>query len=238
MFLDYAHSKKFSLDDEESLYTSLKSDERYMSQPESSYFTGILKKGDGGTRLDAEEFGAASRSPQDTPMFEGRGLLSSDSGIEMTPAESKDVIKTLSDPSEGDKLEACKYIDISRSPDTKPQHSPEEVYDRKQSPVGYDFAFKDHQREDISYSPYMEERDDNVGLYSHTATVNTKSSPVKITLTGTESSIECDFFETSYQGVSELGLKPGGDSVPTVTVSEPEDDSPESLTPPSFHGGK
>ncbi|XP_073465379.1 reticulon-1 isoform X1 [Aquarana catesbeiana] len=233
---DYANSKKFPLDDEESFYTSLKSDERYVSQTESSYFTGILKKGDGARRLDAEQFGTGSRSPQDTPMFEGRGLLSSDSGIEMTPAESKDVIKTLSDPSEGDKLEACKYIDISRSPDTKPQHSPEEVYDRKPSPVGYDFAFKDHQREDISYSSYMEEPDDNVGLYSHTATVNTKTSPVKITLTGTESSIECDFFETSYQGVSELGLKPAGDSVPTVTVSEPEDDSPESLTPPSFHG--
>ncbi|KAM5129140.1 reticulon-1 isoform 1-T1 [Mantella aurantiaca] len=228
---DYANSKKFSLDDE-SFYTSLKSDERYMSQPESSYFTGILKKGDGDTNL--EELGSGSRSPQDTLMFEGRGLLSSDSGIEMTPAESKDVIKTLSDPLEGDKLEACKYIDISRSPDIKPQHSPEEAYMRKSSPIGYGFGAKDQEDEDHSYSPYMEEPD-NVGLYSRTATVNTKTSPVKITLTGTESSIEVDFFENCIQGVSELGLKPG-DSVPTVTVSEPEDDSPESLTPPSIHG--
>ncbi|XP_072283800.1 reticulon-1 isoform X1 [Pyxicephalus adspersus] len=231
---DYTTLKRFPLDDEESFYTSLKSDERYVSQPDSSYFTGILRKGDGGTSLDSEEIRSDSRSPQDTPIFEGRGLLSSDSGIEMTPAESKDVIKTLSDPLEGDKIEACKYIDISRSPDIKPQHSPEqEVYDTKPNPIDYDFVSKG---EDHSYSPYMEEPYDNVGLYSHATTVNTKTSPVKITLTGTESSIECDFFENSIQGVTELGLKPGGDTVPTVTVSEPEDDSPESLTPPSIHG--
>lgn len=224
------------MDDDESFYTSLKSDERYLSQADTSYFTGILKKGDGGTSLNEENLGPGSRSPQDTSMFEGRGLLSSDSGIEMTPAETRDVTKTLSDPLEGDKLEACKYIDISRSPDVKPQDSSEEVYGRKTSPVGYDFAAIYQEGEDLSYSPYMEEPDNKVGLYSHTATINTKTSPVKITLTGTESSLECDFFENSFQGVSKLGLKPG-DSVPTVTVSEPEDDSPESLTPPPY-GGK
>ncbi|KAM9294243.1 reticulon-1 isoform 1-T1 [Gastrophryne carolinensis] len=229
-------SKKFSLDDEESLYTSLKSNERYTSQPDSSYFTGILKQGDGGTSLE-DEFISGSYSAQDIPAFESRGLLSSDSGIEMTPAESKDLMKTLSDPAEDDKVEGCKYIDISRSPDIKPQQSPEqEVLNKKPSLVGDEISGKDRRGGDLSFSPYMDELNENIGLYGHKANVHSKTSPVKITLTGTDSSIERDFIENSFEDFLETGLKPGGDSVPTVTVSEPEDDSPESLTPPSTQG--
>lgn len=243
MLLDYRSNKKSPVDDEGAFYTSLTSD--------SSYFTGILKKGDCG--LDDEELSFGSQSPQDMHVFQSRGLFSSDSGIEMTPAESKDVIKTLSDPMEDDKLEAYRYIDISRSPDSNLKHSPE-VDEKKPrpSPMGYDFYEKErihegatktfHKEqhsdkiyEDLSFAPYMEEPGNSMGLYSDTGIRNAKTSPVKITLTG--SSIDNDFMETS-QDLPEIGLKPGSDIVPTVMVSEPEDDSPESLTPPSIETGK
>ncbi|XP_063803434.1 reticulon-1 isoform X1 [Pseudophryne corroboree] len=246
---DSAYSKKSPVGGDDAFYTSLMSDERYMSQPDSSYFTGILKKENSGTRLDNEELCFGYHS-QDVPIFDSRGLFSSDSGIEMTPAESKDVIKTLSDPMEDDKLGAYKYIDIRRSPDIKPQKSPEqEVDEGKAAPFAYEFSAKgrmhdgatktwekdlynDQVYEDLSFAPYMEEAGDHMGLYSSTVTRNTKTSPVKITLTGTDSSIESDFIESS-QDLYDAGLKPGSDMVPTVMVSEPEDDSPESLTPPS-----
>ncbi|XP_075048533.1 reticulon-1 isoform X1 [Mixophyes fleayi] len=248
---DYANSKKLPVDNEGAFYTSLTSDERYMtSQTDSTYFTGILKE-DGGTSSENEKLGFVSHS-QDVPIFESRGLFSSDSGIEMTPAESKDVIKTLSDPLEDDKLEAYKYIDIRRSPDTKPQHSPEqEVDERKAGQLGYDFpaegrmhdgtsktgqkhSYNDQVYEDFSFAAYMEEPGENMGLYSDTATRNTKASPVKITFTGAGGSIESDFIETS-EDLPDAGLKPGSDMVPTVMVSEPED-SPESLSPPDTDG--
>ncbi|XP_069805572.1 reticulon-1 isoform X1 [Dendropsophus ebraccatus] len=244
---DYRSNKKLPVEDEGAFYTSLTSDERYTSLSDSNYFTGILKKGDGGTSLDEEELSFGSQSPQDMPVFQSRGLFSSDSGIEMTPAESKDVIRTLSDPMEDDKLEAYKYIDISRSPDSNPKHSPE-IDEKKTSPMGYDFSddkrihgdatktlqkdqFSDKVGEDLSFAPYMEDPGHSMGLYSDTGTRNTKTSPVKITLT--ESSIDNDFMETS-QELSDIALKPNSDIVPTVMVSEPEDDSPESLTPPSI----
>ncbi|KAG8561116.1 hypothetical protein GDO81_015252 [Engystomops pustulosus] len=217
-----------------------------MSQTDSNYFTGILKKGDGGSSLDDEELGFGSQSPQEMPVFQSRGLFSSDSGIEMTPAESKDVNKTLSDPMEDDKLEAYKYIDISRSPDSNQKRSPE-VDEKKPSPMGYDFYDEDnllkgatktlqedkHNNEvgDLSFAPYMDEPCNSMGLYSDTGSRNMKTSPVKITLT--ESSIDNDFMETS-EDLYDIGLKPSSDIVPTVMVSEPEDDSPESLTPPSM----
>ncbi|XP_068110535.1 reticulon-1 isoform X1 [Hyperolius riggenbachi] len=222
---DYTNSRNILLDNEESFYTSLKSDEGYVSKTDSAYFTGIAKKFDGSRSPDEEDFVSGSHSPADMPMMESRGLLSSDSGIEMTPAESRDVNKTLSDPMEDDKLEACKYMDISRSPDTRPKES---------SPVDYVSTSKHQEGGDFSYSSYMAEPED-AGLYTHTATVTSKMSPVKITLTGSES-VERDIIESRILDVSEPGLKPSGDCVPTVTVSEPEDDSPESLTPPSTHG--
>ncbi|KAM4013896.1 reticulon-1 isoform 1-T1 [Anomaloglossus baeobatrachus] len=240
---DYISSKKLPMDEEGAFYTSLTSDEHYVSQPDSNYFTGILKRGDVSTSLDDEEqLSPGSRSPQEMPAFQSRGLFSSDSGIGMTPAESKDVIKTLSDPMEDDKLEAYKYIDISRSPESNPKRSPEGD-EKKPSPMGYDYSYEaatktfqkdqhsDKASEDLSFAPYMEEPGNSMGLYSDTGTRNTKTSPVKITLT--ESSIDNDFNE-SCEDLSDVGLKPSSDIVPTVMVSEPEDDSPESLTPPSI----
>ncbi|KAM4690894.1 reticulon-1 isoform 1-T1 [Rhinophrynus dorsalis] len=243
-------SKKLLVVEEGSFYTSLTSDKQNASQPDSTYFTGILKTGNGSPNLDNSEevSGAGTRSPQEIPMFETHGLFSSDSGIEMTPAEGRDVNKILADSMEEEKLEAYKYIDISRSPDTKPQHIMD-IDEKKSSSVDhgsssekqtYECAIKSGQKdyyndkiyENLSFVPYMEEPYADGGLCDITASKETKAAPVKITFTGTGTSVEEDFPE-HIQNTSEKGLKPGTDTVPTVTVSEPEDDSPESLTPPS-----
>ncbi|XP_075470925.1 reticulon-1 isoform X1 [Ascaphus truei] len=240
-------SRKIPAADEGSFYTCLTSDGFYPSQPDATYFTGILKKGNAGAAClgDSEESSVGTRSPQEIPMFESRGLFSSDSGIEMTPAESSDVNKTLADPVEEEKLEAYKYIDISRSPDINPQHISDRSADEKnfgghrssaqgRVPEGAPTPWEKDQNndkisEDLSFLPYMEEPYDDAELYS---APGTKAAPVKITLTGTETPVE-GYFLGAIQDKSEKGLKPGPDMVPTVTVSEPEDDSPESLTPPS-----
>ncbi|XP_063296136.1 reticulon-1 isoform X1 [Pelobates fuscus] len=235
--------------DDGALYTSLTSIGHFESQANSAYYTGILKKGNGGTSLDdSEQFNIGSHSPQEIPIFESRGLFSSDSGIEMTPAESSN--KMLADPVEEDKIDVYKYMDISRSPDVKPQQPLDrEVEEKKISSLSYGspeqrehevlikssqkYYHNDEISQDLSFVSYMEDHD--LGAYSSTKFKDTKASPIKITLTGTEPLVEADFFGT-LQEKSEKGLKPSPDMVPTVTVSEPEDDSPESLTPPETDG--
>ncbi|XP_053553278.1 reticulon-1 isoform X1 [Bombina bombina] len=167
-------------------------------------------------------------------MFESRRLFNSDSGIEMTPAESSDVDKMLADSIDEEKLEGYKYIDISRSPDTKPPQPPDIDADGNSSTDQHlhegltkpwlKDQYKD-KSEDISFVPYMEEPDTLISK-------ETKTSPVTITLTGAENPLETDFFDIDpYK--SDTGLKAGSE-VPTVTISEPEDDSSESPTPPSI----
>ncbi|XP_030069717.1 reticulon-1 isoform X1 [Microcaecilia unicolor] len=235
---------------EGAFYTSLILDDHYPSPQDSTYFTGILKEETNNVSYtgNLEDFNIAVCSPQDASMFESHGLFSSDSGIEMTPAESTDVNKTLAYPTEQEKVETYKYIDISR---------PEEVIHQDTSDINRedkrtsfmdkypesrilenpsDKASKevsDHKFfEDLSSVPYMEEPFNEAGLYTTSSMKKSKEAPVKIHLTETETSKEPYFQEKSLntQGGS---LKPGPDVVPTVTVSEPEDDSPGSLTPPS-----
>ncbi|XP_053330657.1 reticulon-1 isoform X1 [Spea bombifrons] len=226
--------------DEGAFYTSLTSDENPASRADSAYYTGILKKGSEGAYADmSDEYDGGTHPSQEMPASEGRGLLSSDSGIGMTPAESSDVNKTLVDPTGEDKVDSYKYMDMSRSPEAKPQETGGE--EAKPSSGGHGHAeelgihtkdrYSGKRSEDLPFVAYMEDPDDDVGLYT-TRTKDAKMSPVKITLTGAETQEEADLFGT-YQDKSEAGLKPSSDVVPTVTVSEPEDDSPESLTPPS-----
>lgn len=62
------------------------------------------------------------------------------------------------------------------------------------------------------------------------------AAPVKITLTEIEPSIETNYPREARE--TDIYLKPRSDTVPTVTVSEPEDDSPGSVTPPSSGTGE
>nr|XP_033807953.1 reticulon-1 isoform X2 [Geotrypetes seraphini] len=233
---------------EGTFYTSLISDDHYPPPRDSTYFTGILKEETNNVNStgNVEEFNIAVCLPQDVSVFESHSLFSSDSGIEMTPAESTEVNKTLACPPEQERVETYKYIDISR-PEAITHHDTSGVnqedkrtsfMDKYPEPSNIEIPFdkesgevRDHKfSTDLSSVPYVEEPFNEAGLYTTSSMRESKEAPVKISLTESETSKEPYFQEKS---MNTQGLKPGPDVVPTVTVSEPEDDSPESLTPPS-----
>ncbi|KAB1276932.1 Reticulon-1, partial [Camelus dromedarius] len=228
-------------------YTSLISSVCYLPREDSTYFTGILQKENGHSTVSesAEEL---RTSLPGVPGMEPRGLFSSDSGIEMTPAESTEVNKILADPLDQMKAEAYKYIDISRPEEVKyqeqchpkledkdldfknkdteiPTKSEEAREAEKPAPVAGKIL-KDHLFEESAFAPYI----DDISEEQHRAPLIT--APVKITLTEIEPSGETATPEKTPEK-QDICLKPSPDTVPTVTVSEPEDDSPGSVTPPS-----
>ncbi|KAF7251926.1 Reticulon-1 [Varanus komodoensis] len=216
-----------------SFYTSLISDDLCSFPQDSSYFTGNLPKGDGRA--------ASSGSPetfhtQDGTAFEPCGLFSSDSGIEMTPAESTDVHKTFADPMEQMKSEAYKYMDMSRSEEIKCQ----ERCDTGLGDVGPPSLTRTCQEDATGPRGTALEgkhvaQDPCEGSLFPSETFGDRPSvtaPVKITLTEVEN-VEGFAAKEKTPERPEAGLKPSHEVVPTVTVSEPEDESPGSDTPPS-----
>ncbi|XP_006767781.2 PREDICTED: reticulon-1 [Myotis davidii] len=240
-----------SKDGEGACYTSLISDICYPPQEDSTYFTGILQKENGHitTSESPEELSTSGPSLPDVPGTEPRGLFSSDSGIEMTPAESTEVNKILADPLDQMKAEAYKYIDITRPEEvsSQEQHHPkleEKDFDFKNKDTEISIKsekarepekaapvegkiLKDHLFEESTFAPYI----DDLSEEHHRASL--VAAPIKITLTEIEPSVETATQEKTPEK-QDICLKPSPDTVPTVTVSEPEDDSPESITPPSF----
>nr|XP_006135323.1 reticulon-1 isoform X1 [Pelodiscus sinensis] len=219
-----------------SFYTSLISDDNYTPPPDSTYFTGILQKENSPVSCSdsTEEFNTLRHSIQNVMAYDSHGLFSSDSGIEMTPAESTDVNKTLAEPM---KVEAYKYMDISRSEEVKYQESSLEdkntVIDKCPEAAAKKTTFEETKMaqgqnlfEESTSPSYAEE----IFGGQHSASLIT--APVKITLTEIESVGEPTNKET-IPNKQDTGLKPSHEVVPTVTVSEPEDDSPGSVTPPS-----
>ncbi|KAI6067987.1 Reticulon-1 isoform X1 [Aix galericulata] len=95
---DYGSSAANGADS--SFYTSLISDVHYTTPRDSTYFTGIYQQENSPIPCSGstEGFNTLGHPVQDVTGFESRGLFSSDSGIEMTPAESTEVDKTLADP--------------------------------------------------------------------------------------------------------------------------------------------
>ncbi|NXF88502.1 RTN1 protein, partial [Eubucco bourcierii] len=223
-----------------SFYTSLISDVHYTTPRDSTYFTGIYQQENSPIPCSGstEGFNALGHPVQDVTGFESRGLFSSDSGIEMTPAESVEVDKTLADPM---KVEAYKYMDISRSEEIKYQEkndsdsedeSPDltDKYQKTATRSSHTAEPQQAASESMKATKEQDHLEDTRPGDQHSATVVT--APVKITLTETESSGEAASKDSSLTQ-PESGLKPGHEVVPTVTVSEPEDDSPGSVTPPS-----
>ncbi|XP_061468417.1 reticulon-1 isoform X2 [Rhineura floridana] len=218
-----------------SFYTSLISDDLYTSQ-DSSYFTGNLPKGGSHVTPSGTTEGFHT---QDGTAFESHGLLSSDSGIEMTPAESTDVNKTFADPMEQTKSDAYKYMDISRSEEIKYQ----ERCDTGLGDVGPP-SFINQCQEDMTRPKGTVFEEKPLGKESGLCEGSTFPSetfgdqqfrpsvtaPIKITLTEIE---PVEGTKEKMPEKQEAGLKPSREVVPTVTVSEPEDDSPGSITPPS-----
>ncbi|NXU47001.1 RTN1 protein, partial [Turnix velox] len=225
--------------DDSSFYTSLISDVHYTTPRDSTYFTGIYQQENSPIPCSGstEGFNTLGHPVQDVTGFESRGLFSSDSGIEMTPAESTEVNKTLADPMK----EAYKYMDISRSEEMKSQEKHESnsedespgLTDKYQGIPTRSRQTDEPQRMTSECMKAAKEQDtleDTRSGDQHSASVVT--APVKIMLTETENAGEA-VSKTSSSVQLDAGLKPSYEVVPTVTVSEPEDDSPGSVTPPS-----
>ncbi|XP_064367983.1 reticulon-1 [Dromaius novaehollandiae] len=224
-----------------SFYTSLISDVHYTTPRDSTYFTGIYQQENSPIPCSGstEGFNTLGHPVQDVTGFESRGLFSSDSGIEMTPAESTEVDKTLADPM---KVEAYKYMDMSRSEEIKYQEK-RDPDSEAESPGLIDkyhgISAKSDQaaeplRMDLEGTKAAKEQEDPLEdeRFGDQHSASAVTAPVKITLTEIESTGEPASKETSPTK-PETGLKPSHEVVPTVTVSEPEDDSPGSVTPPS-----
>ncbi|NXG84201.1 RTN1 protein, partial [Stercorarius parasiticus] len=222
-----------------SFYTSLISDVHYTTPRDSTYFTGIYQQENSPIPCSGstEGFNTLGHPVQDVTGFESHGLFSSDSGIEMTPAESAEVNKTLADPMK----EAYKYMDISRSEEIKYQEK-HDLNSEDESPGLIDkyqgtptrSSHTDEPQwmasESMKAAKEQDPLEDTRSGDQHSASVVT--APVKITLTKIESTREAVSKKSSLIQL-ETGLKPSHEVVPTVTVSEPEDDSPGSVTPPS-----
>lgn len=227
-----------------SFYTSLISDVHYTTPRDSTYFTGIYQQENSPIPCSGstEGFNTLGHPVQDVSGFESRGLFSSDSGIEMTPAESTEVDKTLADPM---KVEGYKYMDISRSEEIKYQERHESdsedespgLIDKYQGTPAKPSHAAEPQRTALESTKVAKEQAPLKDMRSgdqHSSSAVT--APVKITLTEIESAGEAASKESSPIQ-PESGLKPSREVVPTVTVSEPEDDSPGSVTPPSSGTG-
>lgn len=247
--MDYSFSA--SKNGEGACYTSLISDIGYPPREESTYFTGILQKENGHVTASEspEEPSTSGASLPDMPGAEPHGLFSSDSGIEMTPAEPIEVNKILADPLDQMKAEAYKYIDITRpeevkclpkweekdldskNEDTEISPKPEKVHEPEQPAPMEGKILKDRLFEESTFASYM----DDLSEEQHGAPL--LKAPVKITLTEIEPPVETAPREKTPEK-PDTCLKPSPDTVPTVTVSEPEDDSPGSVTPPSSGTGK
>ncbi|NWJ01669.1 RTN1 protein, partial [Crypturellus undulatus] len=223
-----------------SFYTSLISDVHYTTPRDSTYFTGVYQQENSPIPClgSTEGFNALGHPVQDVTGFESRSLFSSDSGIEMTPAESTEVDKTLADPM---KVEAYKYMDISRSEEIKYQEKRDPDSEAESPSLTDKYRGVSAKSDQAAEPPRMalegtktaKEQDpleDERFGDQHSASAVT--APVKITLTEIESTGEPASKEMSPTK-QETGLKPSPEVVPTVTVSEPEDDSPGSVTPPS-----
>ncbi|XP_072555232.1 reticulon-1a isoform X1 [Paramormyrops kingsleyae] len=163
------------------------------------------------------------------------GMFSSDSGIEMTPGESIDVARSLL---ESEKTETYSYMDVGQRDEHQQQlqhlggwddsvKTSSGQYQEKKAPETLGPVLD-------SYSfPYVEEPSDEE-LLDHLAesaggTPRT-ISPVRITLTEMAPASGCPPQISVSERESILSL--GVEGVPTVTLSEPEDDSPDSVTPP------
>ncbi|NWV51161.1 RTN1 protein, partial [Daphoenositta chrysoptera] len=223
-----------------SFYTSLISDVHYTTPRDSTYFTGIYQQENTPIPCSGstEGFNTLGHPVQDVTGFESRGLFSSDSGIEMTPAESTEVDKTLADPM---KVEAYKYMDISRSEEIKYQEKHDSdsedespgLSDKHQgTPAGSSHTAEPPRTPSESTKATKEQDLLEERKFGGQHSPSVATTPVKITLTETERTQEAASKEPSPTQ-PDTGLKPSHEVVPTVTVSEPEDDSPGSVTPPS-----
>ncbi|KAI1897878.1 hypothetical protein AGOR_G00087790 [Albula goreensis] len=206
------------------LYTSLLSNQSYPFQQ------GFTKD----TKSEAQDR---------VPSLGSHGLFGCDSGIEMTPGESIDFTRKLL---ESEKMEAYNYMDISHG--EKPHAQPQQpggalgswgevggaglgqYLEKSAAPVVETLG----PALDEQAFPYVEDPSDEELSDYQPRPLQAKAataSPVKITLTETETPAPQrppQVTVSDRDSILSLGLQ----GIPTVTLSEPEDDSPGSSTPP------
>eukprot|EP00062_Callorhinchus_milii_P018056 gi/632971118/ref/XP_007902015.1/ PREDICTED: reticulon-1 isoform X2 [Callorhinchus milii] len=206
-----------------------------------------------------EEFSPEVGPTGRIPSFESHCMISSDSGIEMTPGDCIDLTKILADPIGSEKTEGQNYIDMCQSGESKPQQVSKMYWEDQmmsfvdndsymttvvQTSPGNEEQIVEGLRliedrspclspEEPKTAPYVEEPSDEeasekleMGDTQHH--VDTTSVPG--VLKEVEATVDPN---REYKPQYECETKPkrGPELVPTVTVSEPEDDSPNSETP-------
>ncbi|XP_036437597.1 reticulon-1b isoform X1 [Colossoma macropomum] len=224
-------------------YTSLLSSQSYSSQQDTSYFSGDLGRGE-------------QKYPEGTddliPGLESQSaMFSSDSGIEMTPSAelgySSHKLRDSDKPSDS----TYSYMDISSREEPQrpledwgirnvsaplPSLGRERYLEKSPSPVEVE-TLGPAAALDSQNMPYVEEpSDDELSDYQpyRSPGAEGNASPVKITLTEMPSVSPTATQRTTPVTVSEKEsiLSLGLQGVPIVTLSEPEDESPGSSTPP------
>ncbi|XP_052442987.1 reticulon-1 isoform X1 [Carassius gibelio] len=235
--------QKKSTDDRDDPYTSLLSSQSYASHEDTSYFSGSMGRSGDKNTSSTEDFSSGSH-------FQ----LTLDSGIKNPSAEQTDSSPKMHD-SEKAFDSSYNYMDISRKEDSCSSQRPLEDWrmsglsepthytklEKSPSPVEVDV-------EDIGSAaildsqtfPYVEEpSDEELSDYQPYRSPGTGSSasPVKFTLTEmpptSVSPTNVQHSPTITVSEKESILSLGLEGVPTVTLSEPEDESPESSTPPT-----
>ncbi|KAI4903897.1 hypothetical protein NFI96_028820 [Prochilodus magdalenae] len=224
-------------------YTSLLSSQSYSSQQDTSYFTGDL--GRGGQKYPEGTDDLITGLESQSAMF------SSDSGIEMTPSAelgySSHKLRDSDKPSDS----TYSYMDISSREEPQqpledwgirnvplPSLGGERYLEKSPSPVEVE-TLGPAAALDSQSMPYVEEpSDDELSDYQpyRSPGAEGNASPVKITLTemppssvsptATQRTLPVTVSEK--ESILSLGLQ----GVPIVTLSEPEDESPGSSTPP------
>lgn len=214
-----------------------------------------------------EEFNPDVFAARGISSFEPHCMFSSDSGIEMTPGDTIDLAKTFVDPIRSEKVEVQNYIDLCHSGETKAQDLDKIYWEEKMIPFVDDIRDDTEASSEImkksteeaklieeispslspeepTTAPYVEEPSDEdisekweMGdTQQSTRMTATCSVAAQVMLTEIETIVDPNSGSKS-QHEQETKPKQGSDLVPTVTVSEPDDDSPISQTPtPSSSG--
>lgn len=237
--------QKKSTDDRDDLYTSLLSNQSYGSHEDTSYFSGSLGTSGDKHKSHTDDLISGSHSV----------TMTSDSGIKIkSSADLTDISHKIHD-SEKAFDPSYNYMDISCKEDSCSSQRPLEDWrmsglseptqytklEKSPSPVEVDVEdFGSAAVLDSQTFPYVEEpSDEELSDYQPYRSPGTGSSasPVRITLTEmpptsvspTTVQHSPTFTVSEKESILSLGLE----GVPTVTLSEPEDESPESSTPPT-----
>ncbi|XP_041070959.1 reticulon-1a isoform X1 [Carcharodon carcharias] len=208
-----------------------------------------------------EEYSPEVGAARQVPSFESHCMISSDSGIEMTTGDSIDLAKTLVEPIGSQKAEDQNYIDMCRSGESKTQELSKTDWEEKMmsfvdntsadtevSPENLKKSVEEIKLieemspclspEEPTTAPYVEEPSDEdisekwelEDIQHNIHTMDTCASPTHVYLTEIETIVDPNS-RCKSQHEQETKPKQGSDVVPTVTVSEPDDDSPISQTP-------